>query len=516
MVEGGFMRQVRHVSPWKTLDRKEGDSIHGVDRMSRSRRQNFLILILVFVGMWSPSGKTWASDGGDSVLKGSENKPPSAATPATSPASAAAATATAATPQDLADMTESQKRAQELKSQGDWLELHLQACLPKLSAKAAIYSCAEGNLTTSKMCLESWSPAIKEVIPQLHLIGSAISMVSGMQQKCEQASRGYQLLQGALTAYQAMCAGSQISCKNSCKSAFQNLQQVSKALASKIVELQSKQPVDTVTLGKCQAAQKEIAELQNLANDSVAACDKYKMQLAGAAIGGAQLILAMSKSKECEEQTSAKPDPDNKPDCNKTPNDPRCVDCSKPQYQNHQTCICMQNPRAQGCQGHQVVTTPPNQGGNIGTPDPSTGGGGLLNPGTGNDTLAGPASLNAGNTPSGGGFGGGGMGGGSGALANQPIDKQKGIDGKSPSGPQVFESSGSGGLGRGGLLGRAGGLGDNPYSRFLPGGAEDPNKKDGDRALASVAGQITGKNGLSNFEKVKIRYQENRASLINQ
>jgi hypothetical protein len=425
---------------------------------------------------------------------------------ATAPATAAAPTPAAGNSNDAAVMT----RVEQIKNQLDVYAIALNnaKALPGAQPlQTATQACSEAAESAAKACLESWSPALKELGPHLTLIASAISVVRGTRDKCEKANEGYNLLQGAMTAYNALCGGAQISCKSKCEEASRaNAKFITDA---KVISNQQNNPNSGLAQGILDRAENASYNYKSAING----CQEYQKNIVAATAGLTQFIVAMSKSKDCADMTTAS----GESECIKNPNLPQCVDCTKEQYHQHPTCICAQNPRAAGCkQASNDTITLPNQQGMSGNSDqaegtPSTFGATGL--GSGFDRSGNPGSDSAG--VGGSGFDGS-MGGVGGMGAGTPSGGAKGIDGSTNGkGLNANVVSGEGFGGGGGYQGGSfGSTSDNPYSRFLPNFNQEKVRGSGDRTMASVKEQITGSNGLSNFEKVKRRYLENRYTLL--
>jgi hypothetical protein len=246
-----------------------------------------------------------------------------------------------------------------------------------------------------------------------------------------------------------------------------------------------------------------------------ASCQKYTTHLAGAALGIGQMLISMGNSKECADKTSS----EEKSKCAQNPNLPECVNCSQEQYFQHPTCICAQNPRSPGCQQAQndLITKPNQQMVPSSTAD-SNGAAGATTFGSGDhrDSLMGSGGGSSfGNAAGfgsgdGGAFGGGGGAGG--ASAAKGADGTLGGAGKGLN-SNVISGEGGGGGGGGGYRANNA-ASDNPYNRFLPAMNSNSSGNTTDRKTASVQSQITGSNGLSNFEKVKRRYLDNKSTLL--
>lgn len=408
------------------------------------------------------------------------------------------------TSNDSALKADLQGRVEKLKNHKEKLAAATKLAASAASAETATTTCETAAVAAGHACIESLSPIIQEVIPKLSMIGSALSIVTGMSEKCEQANKGYELLQGALVAYQAACTGAQMYCKSKCTSAQKASEQV-------LAELDacSKNTASSQQSVECGNQASIINSTQNAYSAVQAGCNQFQQQIAGAVIGAAAMIKSISDSKDCADKTAASENV-----CISNPNAPGCVDCTKEEYFSHSTCICAQNPRAPGCSqaSNDLGTTPQSAALNRDTSgvDANNPYFNLSSPNSdlgaieGSDpTLAG-AGANA---------AGGVLGGGGGGAPNKGVDGGAGGP-ASKINPNVIGGETSGGGGGGRQAGAFGSGGSNPYARFLP-GAGNPNlAANKARDPASDPAQITGKNGLSNFEKIKRRYIENRSTLL--
>lgn len=365
--------------------------------------------------------------------------------------------------------------------------------LEKLITEAQ--ACQNTVEKVQNMCAEWLSPVLLELTPQISLIGGAISAAVGIKEKCEQANKGFQILEGGLAAYHALCSSALLSCKSACN-------KVSKSTEASLASLSK---INTQEYNSKIPLQSALTQSKPFYDEAKVRCEEFAgKHLASALLLGAKTITNLAKSKDCANETTA----GGENLCVKSPQDPSCVDCTKSDYQSNIICICAQNPRAPGCEGlSQEQRTAVNQqkaSGDFTTPGSNPQG---LSNLSGNSYVPQESSTTslAGPTP---GFGNTGGGLGNSKGPSQGTDgtavKSKGLN------TQVLggDSGGGGGGGRGYSSG--GGL--NPYDQYLPQSEKtNPNS----RSVASVKDQITGAHGLSNWEKVKRRYIENKSSLLN-
>ncbi|MCS6837244.1 MAG: hypothetical protein NZ480_00215 [Bdellovibrionaceae bacterium] len=415
-----------------------------------------------------------------------------------------------------------------IKTKSDTLRFELQGHRTKLEAikndpkcaklhyltdqtQRAIESCEQSLDRSATFCLESLSPAIQAVIPQLSIIGAALSVVTGMNEKCRKANQGYDLLKGALSAYQGMCGGTQIMCTQSCNTAHMTIERLRKEIPNVLGP--NGAPL-------CNHHLSILSPIQGALESSVKHCNNYQTKLVGAGAGIAAMIVSMAKSKECANQTSSN---DKKDDpCLVNPNGPGCVDCTKSQYFNHPTCICAHNPRAAGCAKAEKnhMNSPDRNGlenGSDGSQRPAAL---ARQDGLSDNWLGGAGS---GNTQVMGGGAGGFMGSGGGGLGASGMGPGSSGNDKKKENPSqeasVLQSNVGGGGGGGGGWGGGYRAPSSLSGSYFDGKHSKDSSRDGlkngnDRAMAALEQQISGKNGLSNFEKVKRRYQAERVNLL--
>jgi len=420
-------------------------------------------------------------------------------------------------PETLAAQTAQQKAEDEaIKSRVELLKADVEKNVILVFKKApqvpttkeaipAAEACVSAAEKAANACLETFSPALQDLVPYISMISSVVSAAPGIREKCEKMTEGFGLIKTAMTAYQTLCGATQVSCNSACAKA----EEANMRVAAEVKKLMAATP----TSEKYKSVQAASVEASGYFKAAQASCQKYTTHLAGAALGIGQMLLSMSNSKECADKTSS----EEKSKCAQNPNLPECVNCSQEQYFQHPTCICAHNPRSPGCQQAQnELITKPNQQMIPSSADSTGAVGATFGTGNNNDSLSGLGSGS--NFGSSGGYGGanggafGSMGGGGGAVAGKAADGTPGVTGKGLN-ANILSGEGGGGGGVGGY--RSGNsASDNPYNRFLPSVSPNSTGNKSDRATASLQNQITGSNGLSNFEKVKRRYLANKSTLL--
>jgi hypothetical protein len=308
-------------------------------------------------------------------------------------------------------------------------------------------------------------------------------------------------IQKAMTAYNGACGALKAVCVSKCSAGKEKAQ----ALAT------SKCTSNAEKLADATQRQQEIEKCKSNAlaastalTQAHAACNDYQKNLVagGAALGG--ILANMMNSNKCQDQVATT-------NCTSNPTAAGCkkaLNCNVAENAAHPQCICEKNPRAPGCSGSGMSSDATGTSSNFATP---------------NDSPAGPTlgSQEANDAPQ---FGDTGSenspaklpaspgGGGSGELSS----KNAGTDN-----PRVGTGTGlrtdvlGGDQGGGGSFSSRGGGYDDGTGKY---GAYLPKNSDGARGLAgklSDTGQVTGSTGPSNWEKVRMRYTDNKQSLLN-
>jgi len=364
-----------------------------------------------------------------------------------------------------------------------------------VTANEAIKACADGGNRASMMCLEHLSPALQELIPNLGLIASAIGVVTGTKEKCEKANQGMRLAQGALAAYNVACAGGMMACKSACGKAKASLQKVNAEATAYGTAKPTSKAACSELVTQTETISASIVEVTG-------SCTGYSVNLVAAAAAAAQVIMDVAKSKECADQTSAA----EVSICATNPNDPSCVNCTDPKFASNPICICAASPRSPGCesQSNLPITAPVLNEGSDGSGAGDLVGGG--SDGSGVQSFAGGEGSSGG--PSSAGLAGGAGGGGSSGADGSGKAKGDGADNSKKLNTNILSDSGGGGGG-----GRQGFGHLGKYAEMLPQNQALLNQ----RGLASAQNgkdQITTSNGLSNWQKVKNRYQESKTLLM--
>lgn len=410
-------------------------------------------------------------------------------------------------------------------------------------------NCHSRAATANTMCLESCSPHIQTGATAINGLAAAGRGVGGTSAQCGSAAAIFDIVQGALSAFQGACGAAKAHCHGSCDTGLKalatlktKLAEYDRALTPVIAQLPTycaegqptTKPLDAqfnnvvslaqnwtcagkeiigqnMTTGKSAAERAKLAiekELQASTNTSIAArekvCAGYTTQLLTAGGSIASMLALRKQAKDCETQTAAVPN----------------ESCDIEENKSKTKCICEANPRTVGCpnsldKSNMISGTPQIDG--ISAISPTTAGTGGNVGGDGSAQTSGAERFGSGVDGASGGLGGGGGigapaggGGGSGSSGNTAAAAAAYQRRMSANVLSTDSGGGGGGWGSGssGSNGNASGL-----RRYLPGGSRDPAAAAG-AAANDISNQITGAAGRSNFEKVSERYQDNRSTLI--
>lgn len=396
---------------------------------------------------------------------------------------------------------------------------------------------------------------------------------AGIGNSCSSFSKAMNIAKKGMALYSAACATVQTACTASCTSALATLTKLNAAIPVVMTELQDEivsqktlkaghlinanlartstppnlalatseenaavlneqnigQMTEDIALLKVlqPLVTKEVTDTKTV---SIAAKDskcKFEMKqlLISAATNLVSFVQADAQGKQCEAQAEAEkascnnPDNKNKPECLPKSN---YVDCSKSENASTPTCICKANPRQQGCEG--VSTALATNSTNLGSSSAgSIAGNTKGNPGLGSnnkpsdgiDSLKRDASSGngLGGAKGGAGIDGGSGGGGSGAVAGSGGSggEQKSTSGKSGStlDANILGGSDGGGSGGGFRFSGSSGFDKSRLKSFAQNQGIKPRNIAGEGWTAQVTND-----GKTNFNKVKVRYNDNRPTLL--
>lgn len=373
--------------------------------------------------------------------------------------------------------------------------------------KASIESCASAADNAATACAEALSPNIQQGATLVKGAGALLGQMSGANDPCDNFADLMKKLGQAISAFEGACGGMKMLAESKCEAtATAEIKgKCTAALSTAKGEVVATCAPKLATKPECVAnSEAVLAKMEasatklSLAPANVAkAASGYGMTLASAGVGLLSMMKEAGQAKDCKDKTTSN-------DCSKNPTAQGCggataasVDCNGKDASS-QICLCAKNPRQPGCDkvlaGTQyagLVSQKPSTSGNVEAPampgmpampiDPSdSGGSGIGGAGAG-----------------GGGRGGTGGGGGGGSAADKSAKSSRSLDTNILGG-----GGGGGGGGRG--YGGGGGYADAPgkYDKYLPGA---------EKAARNVAGagEVTGKMGKSNWEKIHDRYRDN-------
>lgn len=341
----------------------------------------------------------------------------------------------------------------------------------------------------------------------------------------------------ALQMYQGACQSAKSTCDSSCGSAAAAVKYISAAASGVITSLNTAATAATTAQKSAEASQLESAaaqiaiaqsaaksEISDTGNEqTVIAKRNYCAVQAAQAVasGGQQAMIAMQLATQglnCTMDSKTKTATDSSEGyCSMNPMAAQC-NCELTNQKVTQRCICEKNPRVQGCANSLAKSGAASDGeglkvggGLLSQPSEKPIGGGLPPEPFENAKIDIPKTAGGAEGPAGGAMSGGGAGAGAGA-ANQ-MDKPGGGGGaqkgyQSALGGWGSSSSGSGNYGTPGR----GSNSKDPLGKYGPGQPFDPRRKISSITLESA--QLSSGGGRSNWEKIKIRYSEEKPRLI--
>lgn len=384
-----------------------------------------------------------------------------------------------------------------------------------------IGNCIDRQHYAACACLENFSPLIQKAITTINPLASLAGIA--VNDSCSTFSKALGIAQDAMTAYTAVCGAMKAGCGYSCV-------QARDAVADMKKQLETAKPIcpnpSDPSYATCNSALANYnahlqplkdaieAEIKEANNKSVAGkakvCQGKYAELAFSAVAGlASMAKSLAQSNKCDSNTNGTASAT-------ATNTDTCSIAANAQLPE---CICKANPRLAGCDNTlqksgqsttaamQAVSSPnagttSSTGGLTSADLASTGTDGLTNTNTGDSSAQGAGAP---------------VGGGSGALSGGSGGTGSGSAADSSNAKKALNANilgGAGGGGGGGSWGIGGGSGSSSsqYRPYLPGGEKDPNKAAGAQAWTK---EVTGQGGKSNWEKVKDRYRDNNATLLN-
>lgn len=378
-----------------------------------------------------------------------------------------------------------------------------------------------------------------DLLQKTALIQTLLSTAQGLTDSCSVFSKAMDIGKIAMSAYSAYCGTLRQLCENACSSssgAIKELAEKSELLIKNIesaycmgprpdpdpdeIECQKANNVDIPALKVIIAKSKEeIVVSAPKIGGKLKACKIDMTTLVGMGLANIG-ALAQSKamSDQCEKDTKSntaaaavdctKPENSTKAECANA-----VVDCGLATNADKPVCICKANPRIKGCEGvsTSLATNSTLSTGGSG----STSGKGLNTPG-GSLTAATdkkfPANLATASKNDG--SGGSGFGGGSSAGLTGSSDgtsnpeSQLAKNGTTANANILGTESGGGG-------GYRFGFGSGSSTKASGRGLATSDRVKGKLSAMDWSNQVTSNAGKSNFDKIKVRYNENRTSLLN-
>lgn len=373
---------------------------------------------------------------------------------------------------------------------------------------------------------------------------------------CGGMAKAVDNIQKGITAYQFHCDAERMLCENSCEKATNALKEFKKFTAESGVVLKAKCTPDDMNpreklaiaaapssstsvgynlqdetsessgekpyspIGECETAKKNLEEAVNGLSiqlkeeldvqDKASTAGKQKIcevdfaKMAGAAaVSAAALIKSYFTAKQCDKKTQVA----------------TALDCGDAKNASVPECICLKNPRSQGCPNSLAKAGGINNQSSSSPLASSTptltvrGAGGIGADGKSVDRDLASASAkaqgsdNVGGAQAGAPVGGGG--GGSPSLSGKSAGSRE-VPG--PRGKSTFDANVNGGYeGGGGVGGFRGFRSDQDAKKALANYQKNLNPIK--VAAQAWAREVTPQSGRSNFEKVKARYNDNRRTL---
>lgn len=422
------------------------------------------------------------------------------------------------------------------------------SCVAMRTSAQSCDSLFTGTIGVNFLCHTEKNESIANSVA---LIQGVMGAASSIVDSCNDFGKAMNIAQKAMTLYTTACGAAQVACKMKCSGATaktESFMAETQALLTQLAEgckaeitAASSNPATVSQVQLMTAHCNAVLNAINLVRSTSVPQDdaapfgiKKKAEicvvsvpqlLLNGVIGIAAFANAKAQADKCKKDAQAKDDakkscanPENKdrPDCI----DPSRValNCNLSENADKTQCICKANPRLKGCPGELTTNSNTDSGVNTSraTGDSRTPSGGVATDGGSAETGSGSGSDTGKNDGSGtgavaGGLGGGGLGGAGSGSGSGSSDGKSG-DEKSGLNANVLDGGG-GGFG-GGFRFSGSGLGANDYKSKLRDFAAKNNLG---KNLAGNAWkqQVTGGNGRSNFDKVKVRYQEQSSTLIN-
>lgn len=360
--------------------------------------------------------------------------------------------------------------------------------------------CKNKNYDAQKECLEACSKGAQQGLGGAKAISGLMNIVSGLTNKtCGQQQQAADQMKDGYQSYTAACKATQSACNVACAEA----EKLAKQIMSDLGKACSGATNPTGCQGGAtqiqQAVQKDSGKEPQFVAGKTDQCKRdFSNRLAGAAEVLQGIGQMLSQGKQCDDETVA--------DDNTVKT---CAELTEAERMQRQDCICQISSFNPGCEnaggssgsptfgGSEFESPTPTASNNVEASTPKADP--LLFPssGSGGSSGAGAAGLYAGAA--------GGMPGGmNAASADKEGEEKKKQD------ANIFAGEGGGG-GGGGSWGFGSGSGSEA-------GGKGTGSGSGMRGLAGKPADptLTGAGGRDNWQKVKVRYSDNRPTFLDE
>ena len=404
------------------------------------------------------------------------------------------------------------------------------------SLQEAAISCSSKFSASASVCNTETSPSL---ISSLSQIQGLMGVAQGITNSCNTFSKAMNIAKMGMAAYTTTCGILQKTCDLSCSRSSAELTKFQSAVAAVQAKLSAcAAEVMNPMVSLCSQdliflqgnidplIKKELAPTGSTLVAKASVCKVDIATLLGMSIINlGTLAQSQAMSEQCKKDTAATTTPA-KVDCTKDENKEKTeckvasttVDCGLSANADKPICICKANPRIQGCSGVDTTLATNSKLSSGGSGGSSLNGtsGGLTTAANTNNGSQFPSDLAKNNKNDGSGTGGLGAGGGASSAG------LSGSSGGSAGNGDKLENNAT--TAKADILGGDSGGGGGGGFRFPY--SSSSAQKSQLRNLAQInagkkmAGQdwksqVTSNAGKSNFDKIKVRYNENKATFLN-
>ncbi|NUM58113.1 MAG: hypothetical protein HUU56_05745 [Bdellovibrionaceae bacterium] len=405
------------------------------------------------------------------------------------------------------------------------------------SLQEAAISCTGKFATTASACNTETSPSLISTLSQIQ---GLMGVAQGITNSCNNFSKAMNVAKMGMAAYTTTCGILQKTCDLSCSKSSAELTKFQSAVASVQAKLTAcagevMSPMASLCSQDLMFLQGNIEplvkkELATTGSTLVAKASVCKVDIATllgmSIINLGTLAQSQAMAEQCKKDTAATKTP-TAVDCTKDENKQKTeckvastiVDCGLSANADKPICICKANPRIQGCSGVDttLATNSKLSAGGSGGSSLNGATSGLTTAANTNSGSQFPGDLTKNNKNDGSGTGGLGAGGGassaglSGSSSGSAGNGDKLENNAATAKADILSGDSGGGGGGGGFR--------FPFS-------SNSAQKSQLRNLAQInagkkmAGQdwknqVTSNAGKSNFDKIKVRYNENKSTFLN-